>query len=386
MMTNSLNGAAIVSKGIEDIAALEIKELIGAEASTHETCVLFGIKDYADLCLLCYKGQSVNKILFLFRNFNFKDIKDIKKEVDSIDFSFWLKENKTFRVSSKVIESEFDSQEINTEVGLFVIDSIQKKKNYRLQVNLDNPDVIIFVYVYKDNCYLGIDFAGLSLHKRSYKIFNHPRSLRGTIAYSMVRMAEVDNKEVLVDPFCGAGEIPIEAALFLSGFPINYFNKEKLAFLKLELAIDYGDFFKTIDSKVNMKKLHIIGYDDQWLYLNNAKKNSKIAGINKLMSLSRLESEWLDTKFEKDSVDKIITQPPAITNHSNPKDIRKRYDELFYHAEFVLNEKGLVVVILRKKGELLKYAEKYNFRIKEEREVYSGKEILTIIVFGKQQI
>jgi len=308
--------------------------------------------------LLCYKAQSVNKILFLFNNFKFKEIEDIKKEVDKIDFSGWLSEDKTFRVSCKVIENEVSSQEINPRVGGFIIDVIKKKKNYKQKVDLDNPDLIFFVYIFKDNCYLGIDFSGFSLHKRSYKIFNHPRSLRGTIAYSLSRMAGIDKKQAVVDPFCGSGEIVIEAALFLSGFPVNYFNKEKFAFLKLDLDIDFDNFFKKIDGEVKADKLNIIGYDDKWLYLNNAKKNAKIAGINKLISLSRLEAEWLDTKFDKGSVDKIITQPPQITSHVNPKDIEKRYDELFYHAEFVLREKGLIVVVSRKTEELKKFAEK----------------------------
>jgi 23S rRNA G2445 N2-methylase RlmL len=380
MENNPIKGVAIVSKGIEQIAALEIKELIGVKTIVEESCVLFDCS-YEDLCLLCYKAQSVNKILLLFSSF--KEIDDIKKEVDKIDFSKWLDKDKTFRVSCKVIENKVSSQEINPEVGAFVIDAIKRKKNYEQKVDLDNPDVIFFVYIFKDSCYLGIDFSGFSLHKRSYKIFNHPRSLRGTIAYSLVRMADVDKNQVLIDPFCGSGEIPIEAALFLSGFPVNYFSKEKFAFLKLDLGINYEDFFKKIDGKVKADKLNVTGYDDKWLYLNNAKKNSKIAGINKLISLSRLESEWIDTKFEKCSVDKIVTQPPQISSHVNPKDVEKRYDELFYHAEFVLRENGLVVVISRKTDELKKFAEKYKFKVKEEKEVYSGKGVLKVVVFGK---
>lgn len=378
-----IKGVAIVSKGIENISALEVKELINTKTVVKETCVTFDCKSYEDLCLLCYKAQSVNKILCIFSNFKFKELNDIKKEIDKIDFSKWLDKDKSFRVSCKIIENNISSQEINSEVGAFVIHAIKKKNNYNQKVDLDNPDLIFFVYIFKDNCYLGIDFADFSLHKRSYKIFNHPRSLRGTIAYSLVRIADLDKKQLLIDPFCGSGEIPIEAALFLSGFPINFFNKEKFAFLKLDLSINYEEFFKKIEANVKADKLNVIGYDEKWLYLNSAKKNSKIAGINKLISLSRLESEWIDTKFDKASVDKIITKPPMITTHINPKSVQKKYDELFYHAEFVLKEKGLVIVITKSTEELKKHAKKYKFKIKDEREVYSGKQILKIIVFSK---
>ena len=185
MVNNPIRGAAIFSKGVEDVAALEIKELINANSVVKETAVIFDVKSYEDLCLLCYKAQSLNKVLFLFNNFRFKEINDIKKEIDKIDFSQWLDEDKTFRVNCKVIENNVSSQEINTEVGAFIVENVAKNKKYKQKVDLDNPDLIFFVYIFKDNCYLGIDFSGMSLHKRSYKIFNHPRSLRGTIAYSL---------------------------------------------------------------------------------------------------------------------------------------------------------------------------------------------------------
>lgn len=367
-----MKGLAVASKGVEDVCALEIKELIKAKATVKQGAVIFDIKDYKDLCLLCYKAQSVNRVLLLLDNFKFKKIEDIQEKAKKIDFSEWLK-NKKFRVSCEIIENKLSSNEVNSETGA-VIDG---------KVDLDNPDVIIFVYIFKDSCCIGIDFSGMELNKRSYKIFNHPTALRGTIAYSLIRLAGYKEKETLLDCFMGSGTIPIEAALFISDFPINYFNKEKFAFLKLDLGID-DSFFKKNDKEINLKKkISIIGYDASWLYVNSSKKNAKIAGINKLLSLSRLEVEWLDTKFDKGKVDKIVTQPPQLTRNSNPKDIEKVYNEFFYQAEFALSKKGLIAIISKKTEELKKFAQKYKFKVKEEREVCSGKEVLKIIVFSK---
>jgi len=64
-----MKGLAICSKGTEDITALEIKEFINSKAEIKDGCVIFNIKKQEDLSLLCYKAQSVDRILFLFDNF-----------------------------------------------------------------------------------------------------------------------------------------------------------------------------------------------------------------------------------------------------------------------------------------------------------------------------
>lgn len=377
-MDSSMKGIAIVSKGTEDIAAKEIKEITKKNSLIKEAAVIFEVSKLENLCSLCYKAQSVNRILFLLAENSFKDVDDIKKKVCGIDFSRWLDKNKTFRVSSEIINNGISSETLNSSTGEFIIDEVKKSKKFIPKVDLDNPDMIFFVYVFGDHFYLGIDFSGFSLHKRIYKIFGYPRSLRGTIAYSLLRIADVNKKDTIIDPFCGSGEIIIEAALFLSKFPVNYFNKEKFVFNKF-LKFNFGSW----DKKICEDKLKIIGYDSSWLYLNNAKKDSKIAGINKLVSLSRLEAEWLDTKFDKASVDKIITQVPQISKNKNIKDIEKAYDKLFYNAEFILKKKGVVVIISKRTEELKKYAEKYKFKLKSERTVYSGKSLMKVLVFGK---
>ncbi|MFH1641823.1 MAG: THUMP domain-containing protein [Nanoarchaeota archaeon] len=371
---NIMKGLAITSKGIEDVCEAEINELINAITAAKETAIEFDFDKFSDLCVLCYKAQSINKILFFLSQFKFHDLEDIRAAVNKLDFSKWVKD-KTFRVSSKIVDNDYSSEEINAETGAFIIDK------YSPKVSLDNPDIIIFVYIVKDECYLGVDFAGFSLNKRTYKIFHHQSALRGTIAYALLKLA--DFKDNLLDCFMGSGTIPIEAALYSAGFSVNYYNKEKFAFLKLDLGIDYDLFFSEIDNKIKPDKINIFGYDSTWLHTNNAKKNAKVAGVNKYINFSKTEVEWLDTKFDKGKIDCIVTHPPQLSKNSNSKEIEKIYNEFFYQAEFVLSDKGVIVLISKKTSMLKKMAEKYRFKIKEEREVFSGKDVLKVLVFIK---
>ena len=371
-----MKGLVITNKGIEDIAALEIKELIKAKTFVKETVVIFEFNKYEDLFTLCYKGQSFAKVLNLYDYFEFNEnqrfsklkskisinkkeslLKKLKKIIKNIK----INKKKTFRVScNRIGEHDFSSQEIENEVGKLI----------DLKCDLTNPDIIYYVYIYNNMCYFGVDISGLDLSKRDYKIFSLPNSLKATIAYALVRISGYKEGDVLLDPFCGSGEISIEAARFASNFPTNYYNKNKFKFK-----------FDKIDKKIKKKiKGKICCFDYQHRNVKAAEKNAKIAGINKLLQFSRTETDFLELKF-KDNVDVIVTQPPALSKYSDIKQIEKQYDEFFYQAEYILKKNGKIVVTSGKTEELVKKAEKYKFKVKEEREVFMGKRGFKVITF-----
>ncbi len=227
-----MKGLIITNKGIEDIAALEVKELINAKGSVKESVVIFDVKKEEELYQLCYRAQSIGKVLLLYDYFEFNDKKTIINKIKKLK----LKKNnkKTFKVSCKRIgEHDFSSQEIENEVGKLI----------DLKCDLINPDIIFCVYIYNNMCYFGVDVCGLDLSKRDYKIFSLPNSLKGTIAYALVRISGYKEGDIFLDPFCGSGEIAIEAARFAAKFPTIYYEKQKLKFNKFEL----------IDKKIKKK-------------------------------------------------------------------------------------------------------------------------------------
>lgn len=370
-----MKGLAITNKGIEDIAALEIEELIGSKGSVKESVVVFDFNKKKELYELCYRAQSIGKVLLLFDYFEFNEKKALLKKINKNKINarkqgknvfgtnfVGIKNKKTFRVKCKRIgEHNFSSQEIENEVGKLI----------DLKCDLTNPDVIFYVYIYNNMCYYGIDVSGLDLSKRDYKIFSMPNSLKGTIAYALVRIAGYKGGDIFLDPFCGSGEIAIEAARFASNFPSNYYNKNKFKF-------NFDKFDKKIRKKIKGK---VCCFDVQQRNVRSAEKNAKIAGINKLLTFSRTDTDFLELKFKK-AVDVIVTQPPALSKYSDKKDIEKKYDEFFYQAEYILRKNGKIVLISDKTDELIKKAEKYKFKVKEERSVWSGKKEYKIIIFN----
>jgi len=371
-----MQALAITSKGIEDITALDIKELTKVDCTIKDSCVLFKPKKLEDLCLLCYKAQSVSRILFLFEHFEFKNKNDLLKKVgiEKIKLEKWLDKKNTFRIECERIgKHNFSSQEIEQEIGKLI-----PVKN---KVELKNPDVVFYVYIFDNNLYFGVDFSGFELSKRQYKVFNHPNDIKASVAYALVRLSGFKSGEVLLDPFCKTGVIPIEATLFASGFPVNYFNKDKLGFLKLKSIKKFN--FNEVDKKIKKNSKKVSGYEKSSYYIQSAKKNSKIASVNKYIEFSNADIDWIDTHFKEKSVNRLVTYPPALSKRSNRNDILKLYQELFYQANYCLAKDGKIVVLAKDIGLFKEKAERYKFKVIEKRKVWLGEMGMDVAVFGR---
>ena len=397
-----MKGFLITHKGMEDTASLEVKELIEEKSKINEACIVFDIKNYEDLFKLCYKSQSSIGIYYLLHEFNYhRNLKqisrmpkmqgivehhniftDFKENIEKINLEEWLNKKTQFRVKCiKNYDNDVSTPEIEKKLGEIIIDHIQKKHNYKQQVNLENPEIIVFVYLTDKKCFVGIDFTGFDLSKRSYKIFSHAADIKGTIGYNLIRLSNYKKNETLLDAFSGFGTIPIESTLFASKFPINFFNKEKFIFLEFDKFknYDFKKLFRKLDKEISSSKLKIYNLDSSMKYLNYAKKNSKIAGVDKKIIFSRMDIEWLDTKFKKGSIDKIITKLPV---HSKNPD--KIYNEFFYQAEFILSNKGKIILIGNKEL-ITKSSSKYKFKITEQRNVSSGQMKYEVFVLTKRE-
>ena len=381
-----MKSLAITIPNLEDIAVLEVKEIIGTKkilsknkksqnflgdqkseifdkkAEIVPGAVIFEASD-KEIAEFCYKSQSPKRILkvidyFKFSDTPFKKLKEISEKITKKE----LYNAKSFKVEAEDIE-------IKQKIGGFIHDKL------KIKVDLENPAIVVYVYVCDNFCCIGIDFSG-EIDKRDYKIFNCQRSIKGNLAYCLTRLSGFDCKKVLLDCFSGSGEIPIEAALFCMKKSLHFFSKDKFNFLKLGVKYDFKEGAKE-------KSLGIHSIDNSFGLVKLAKQNAKIAGINKAISFSKLDVEWLDTKFGRNSVDCIVSRAPEASKNIAEKEIKKVYKELFYNTDFILAKKGTMVFLLREPELLKKSAEEYKFKVKEEREVFMGKERFRAVVFER---
>ena len=385
-----MKAAVICPEGLEDVSALEIKELTGKKAETGKTVALFETDDYQDVCRVAYKAQCCKRVLLLLKILKINKQEDVEKDIKKLELEKWLDRKTKFRARCRIINNEkLLSSEIEGAIGEAIIESTKEKNNYLQKVSLESPDIIFYAHICENSLYLGIDFTGFNASKRKYKIFSHAASLNGAIAYGLTRISGYNGKGTFLDCFAGAGMIPIEAALFSLNMSQNYFNKNDFAFRKLKPLkdIDFEEFFKKEDSRIRKKTdTRINALDASMWALKAASKNAKIADVNKQIDLSRVDIEWLDTKFKKGEIDFIVSKPIQISKRINKKDVEKLYREFFHQAEYVLAEKGRIVLAVSGKdsAELLKkHAEENKFKLSKERTVWQGKEEMAVLTFLK---
>lgn len=356
--------------GMEQVAAGEVKEITGSEPRADKRLVFFDCTEQ-ELCRLCYISQSFIRIMALLNTCS-NDKECLASSIQETDLSKWLC-NRTFAARAIVLCNDNDRTELEAFVGEQVV------KKTRARVDLDNPDIIFYCISAENYFYFCLDFSGADLGKRDYRIFNHPAALKASIAYSMLRFSGLRQGENLLDPFCGSSTIAIEAAHFLSRMPVNYFTKDKFAFLR------FREFdFEKEDSRISDAKLNIYSFDSQMRHIKASEKNAKISGVNKLINFSRTEVDWLDTKFGKGSINRIVTNPPQLSKNISRKELQGLYDEFFYQAGYVLHKKGSITLIStegRINNMLLSSAERYKFSLKEIKRVIHGKQEEQILIF-----
>jgi 23S rRNA G2445 N2-methylase RlmL len=354
-----MKAIALSNKGLEDISALEIKELIDVKTEIKDSVVLFDATE-EELALLSYKGQSFKRIMIYLGEFSVNDSEDFAK-VSKIDFSKWLANDKTFAVRTEIILNEnFCTQEVEYETGSNIkTDS---------KVELKNPDVTIFAYIFENNGYIGIDFSG-DIAKRDYKIYTSRHDLKGNIAYALARLSGYDGSsdKIFANPLCTNGTIAVEAALFGTGKSVNFFNKEKFPFLKF-FAFDLSKF----DSEE--KEAKVIAFDWQFGHVKASRNNAKIAGIE----LNALKSDigWIKNSFKENEADCIAANLP----HTKLVDIAQQGKELFSMAKSVLKKNGKIAVC-SSALELKDIASEHGFSLADERDIVNGKEVLKIATF-----
>lgn len=363
-----MRAVAVTVNGLEEVAILEIKEIIKSKAEKIiPSRVVFSVKTNKALAEFVYKSRSISKAYLLLEHFTFLSKEEILSKIASIKIPY-LKNS--FAVHCERIGShDFNSQDIEKAVGGFI------NNKYKIKADLDNPEIIVFVDIVNDNCFVGIDFSGIKLSKRDYRIKLLSNSINPIVAYSMVRLSEVKATDIILDPFCKSGEIPIEATLFLKKIPNCLHLKDKLQFAKL-LDIKFKENKKD-------KNMNIVAIDSLQNNVRSAEINAKLASVNKSIKFSRLEVEWLDTKFKQSSVSKIITFPPYPSNSIPQGLVEKMYKELFYNSEYILKKEGCITILTPRKDLIEKYSSEYRFKKVKEASLVMGNNKFNILVFRK---
>lgn len=315
-----------VLAGIEEMAVNEVDSLIGSRCEYDHGKIIFeaSVEDIYELNLC---SRSLLKILILLCKEKAYDLDDVYRVAKNIDYTEFMPQGKSFGVnSSRYGDQDFTSVDVASKVGQAIIDSVKDSRGERLEVDLDDPDIEIYSLLRDDELFLGINTTGESLHMRSYRDNVHPAPINPTAAYGLLDFSGWDG-EVLWDPMCGSGTIPIEGALMdknvASSIDRNYFRFEELSFFDPEV-------FSEIKSQIIERSVSggsiLLGSDKFSKHVELAEDNAQEAGVSDLVRFIEGDIEEID--IEK-GFDYVISNPPFGLRVGDPGIVRDVYEKFW---------------------------------------------------------
>ena len=272
-------------KGLEELLASEIKA-IGGDNIRRGVRVVYFSGDKEVLYRANFQLRTALRVLIPFFEFRARDEEELYRGAYGFDWSALLNEKKTFAIDGVLNSPYFNhSKYIALKVKDAIVDQFRKKTGIRPDINVENPDLRINLHISSDHCTLLLDSSGESLHKRGYRSGTGPAPINEVLAAGLVMLSGWDRKSCLIDPMCGSGTIPLEAAMMAYNIPPGIYRKQ-FGFEK------WPDFDNILFGKIcnweypepSLKPL-IIGSDISPSAITIARRNARNAFLNKKIEL-----------------------------------------------------------------------------------------------------
>lgn len=231
---------ATCARGLEETLAEELKALGCA------TIVLApgGVAFEGDQTLL-YKShlwlRTANRILLQLRSFPCRSPEDLYENLKKFKWETFFSKIETFSIDCTI--SGRNSPDLNhshyakLKAKDAIVDRLREKTGKRPDVDLENPDLRIILYIRDGNCILNLDASGQSLHERGYRSDFAEAPLKETLAAGILLLSGWKPDRPLLDPMCGSGTILAEAALIAANVAPGLFRKKFL-------FMNWPDFFE----------------------------------------------------------------------------------------------------------------------------------------------
>lgn len=271
--------------GLESMAIDEAQELIGCRGEFHHPGAIQIHAPKDAIVDLNQWSRQLHRVLVVVGDGSIDTLQDAYEIAADVPIEQYVSSGQTFGVRcSRHGEHPFTSVDVAERIGQAIVDRTAEQFNQRLPVNLDVPEVIVRAYVRGDRLLITLDTTGeRSLHKRTWRECEHNAPLRPTIAHAMLRLAEYEPMESLVDPMCGGGTIPIEAAgISLGRKPLT--APDGYAYERLTLSIQ-----PTIDNRPGTapEEVDITGYDANSRWIRCGRVNVRAAGLTDIVSIEK---------------------------------------------------------------------------------------------------
>lgn len=295
--------------GLEAVLKREITDL-GYDVIKVEDGRLTFIGDEEAVCRSNIFLRSAERILIKIGSFRAETYEELFQGTKSLpweefiptDGKFWI--TKAGSVKSKL----FSPSDIQSVMKKAMVERL--KEIYKVSWFTESGEPFpVRVFLMKDEVTAALDTTGESLHKRGYRKLTAKAPIAENLAASLIMLTPWKGDRILVDPFCGSGTFPIEAAMMAANIAPGM-NREFTS-EKWQHLIPAKEWYDAIDEAGDMITMDvetdIQGYDIDESMVEIARENAKLAGVESLIHFQR---RGVDQMSHAKKYGFIITNPP----------------------------------------------------------------------------
>ena len=317
--------------GLEAVMKKEILDL-GYEVSQVEDGRVTFIGDAEAICRANIFLRTTERVLLKVGSFHAETFEDLFQGTRAIPWEEYLPKDAKFWVAkaSSIKSKLFSPSDIQSIMKKAMVERM--KKAYGIEWFPENgASFPLRVFLHKDTVTVALDTTGESLHKRGYRTLTSKAPITETLAAALIMLTPWKSDRILVDPFCGSGTFPIEAAMIAENMAPGM-NREFLS-EDWKHLIPRKCWYDAMDEANDLVDLSvqtdIQGYDIDGDIVRAARANAKAAGVDELIHFQQRSVSDLSHPKKYGF---LITNPPygeRIEDKKNLPELYKTIGERF---------------------------------------------------------
>lgn len=316
---------ATSAMGLEAIVAKEVRDL-GYDCQVENGRISYK-GDVSAIVRSNLWLRTADRIRLKVGEFKATTFDELFEKTKSLPWENFIPEDAEFPVSGKSVKSKlFSVSDCQAIVKKAIVERLRQQYKRTSWFEEKGPLFKIEVAIHKDVALLTIDTSGVGLHKRGYRADQGEAPLKETLAAALVLLTNWTADRPFVDPFCGSGTIPIEAALIGQNIAPGFnreFVSEQWPWINEKTWEDARN--EVEDLAKYDQPLDITGMDIDHRMVNIANENAFEAGLGDLISFKQMQVRDFTTTKEYGV---IVGNPPYGERLGDKPAVEKMYKEM----------------------------------------------------------
>ena len=313
--------------GLEAVLKKEITEL-GYEISQVEDGRVSFYGDASAVCRANMFLRTAQRVLWKVAEFEAVTFDELFEKTKALPWEEYIPRDGRFWVAkaNSVKSALFSPSDIQSIIKKAIVERM--KQTYQVSwFEESGAEYPLRVFLMKDRVTIALDTTGDSLHKRGYRQLTSKAPITETLAAALLLLTPWHPDRILVDPFCGSGTFPIEAAMIAAnmapGMNRSFLAEQWGNLLKRKYWYDASD--EANDLLLEHVETDIQGYDIDGAVIRAARENAREAGVDHLIHFQQRAVKDLSHPKKYGF---IITNPPYGERLEDKKDLPKLYREI----------------------------------------------------------